>query len=385
MKIIKAKIYVLKIPFKFSFGHFLKKRTYSDSIIVEITSDNGMQGYGEGVARPYVTGESVENSVKHIAEVLLPAIMHRDIDDIKKSEYPKNVLYDISNIIPIIKSPGIIAWNASRTAVELALVDCLLKNQEKSLNYILPAKSQTVTYSVVFSSENLESSIELAKRAKHNSIKHIKIKVGKDSDMECIAGVRDIMGKSVSIRLDANCAFSVNKAIQFIKSIEKYGIDSIEQPIKRGNAADLAIVKANSSIPIMVDESLVTYEDAENLIEHNACDYFNLRISKCGGLYRSLFIAGLAEQKGIKLQLGCLVGETAILSAAGRHLAAYLSNIKFIEGSYSTLLLEEDISKESILFGNGGEAPVFTGHGLGVTIQKDLLNKYSEYCIVIDK
>ena len=70
MKIIKARIFVLKIPFKFSFGHFLKKRTYSDSIIVEITADNRVQGYGEGVARPYVTGESVEKSVKHIKEVL---------------------------------------------------------------------------------------------------------------------------------------------------------------------------------------------------------------------------------------------------------------------------------------------------------------------------
>ena len=186
------------------------------------------------------------------------------------------------------------------------------------------------------------------------------------------------MGESVSIRLDANCAFTVKKAIKFIKSIEKYSIDSIEQPIKRGNAADLATVKANSSIPIMADESIVTYDDAKNLIEHDACDYFNLRISKCGGLYRSLAIAELAEQEGIKLQLGCLVGETALLSAAGRQLAAFLSNIKFIEGSYSTLLLEADISEERIVFGNKGEAPVFTGHGLGVNIRKDILNKYSE-------
>jgi len=248
----------------------------------------------------------------------------------------------------------------------------------------LPAKSQVVTYSAVFSSGDLKNTIELAKRAKQNGIKHIKIKVGKDSDMECIAGVRDIMGESVSIRLDANCAFNVKKAIQFIGSIEKYNIDSIEQPIKRGNPADLATVKANSSIPIMADESIVTYADAKNLIENDACDYFNLRISKCGGLYRSLAIAELAEQEGIKVQLGCQVGETAVLSAAGRHLAAYLSNIKFIEGSYSTLLLEEDISKEKIVFGNKGEAPVLTGHGLGVNIRKDILNKYSENCILIE-
>lgn len=385
MKIVKAKIIVLKIPFKFSFGHFLKKRTYSDSIIVEITADNGVKGYGEGVARPYVTGESVETSVKHIEEVLLPAIMHREIDDLKKSESPKNALSHISDIIPAINSSGVIAWNASIGAVELALIDCLLKEQEKSLHYILPPKSPIVTYSAVFSSENLKSTIELAKLTRQSGIKQIKIKVGKDSDVECIAAVRDIMGESVSIRLDANCAFNVQEAIQFSKSIEKYNIDCMEQPVKRGDAADLAAVKADSSIPIMADESLVTYDDAKNLIEHNACDYFNLRISKCGGLYRTLAIAELAEREGIKLQLGCLVGETAVLSAAGRHLAAYLSDIKFIEGSYSTLLLEEDISKETIVFGNRGEAPVFTGHGLGVNIREDILTKYSENCISIEQ
>lgn len=385
MKIIKAKIFVLKIPFKSSFGHFLKKRIYSDSIIVELTTDTGLEGYGEGIARPYVTGESVERSVEHIQKILLPAILHNNIENIKKNENPKDSLSYINDLIPDIKTPGIIAWNASRSAVELALVDCLLKNQKKSLNYILPAKSEVVTYSAVLSSDNSKNTIELAKQAKQAGIRQIKLKVGKDDDLECIAGVREVMGESVSIRLDANCAFNVKEAIEFIKSVEKYNIDSLEQPIKRGDISDLADVKINSSIPIMADESMVTLDDAKQLIEKNACDYFNLRISKCGGLHRSLAIADLAEKEGMKLQLGCLVGETAILSACGRHLAAYLSDLKFIEGSYSTFLLEEDLSKERIVFGNRGEAPLFTGDGLGINIQKDILNKYAEKCISVDK
>lgn len=361
MKIVKAKIYLLKIPFNFSFGHFLRIRKCSDSIIVELTTDSGLRGYGEGIARPYVTGETVKKSLKLIKEVLLPAMMHKDIPDIEISQNPKSALSSINDYFPNTSSPGVIAWNASRTAVELAIIDSILKNQQKSLNYILPAKSQIVTYSAVFSSESLKNTIDLAKRSKEAGFKYIKIKVGKRSDLECIAAARDIMGPSVSIRLDANGAFRVKKAIQFIKSVEKFNIDSIEQPINRGDVADLATVKANSSIPIMADESLVTYDDAKELIEHNACDYFNLRISKCGGLYGTLAIADLAEQEGIKLQLGCHVGETALLSAAGRHLAAYLPNLEFVEGSYSTLLLAEDISQENILFGNGGESPCFYG------------------------
>jgi len=247
----------------------------------------------------------------------------------------------------------------------------------------LPAKSQTVTYTGVLTSGNVEKTVELANRFKQIGFRYVKMKIGKSNDQERIAIVRDILGPSVSLRLDANGVFGVKQAVQFIKSVEKFNIDSIEQPIKRGDIADLAIVKSNSSIPVMADESIVTLDDAKKLIDDNACDYFNLRISKCGGLYNTLVIAELSKQMGVKIQLGCLVGETAILSAAGRQLAAYLSEAKFVEGSYSTHLLVEDIAQEKIEFGKCGEAPVFTGMGLGVNIKEDLLIKYAKKIVCV--
>ena len=383
MKVTSAIIYILKIPFNFSFSHFLKIRFFSDSIVVKLTTDDGICGYGEGIARPYVTGETVRKSINHIKKVLIPAIINKDLEDIDFNHKSDNILSHINNLLPIEESSGIIAWNASKSAVELALIDCILRNWSKSFNYILPAKSKTITYSGVITSGNIKKTIELAIRSKQANLKYIKLKVAKMNTYEHIAAVRDVMGPSVSIRLDANGAFNVKEAIEFIKLVEKYNIDSIEQPIKRNGVKNLVTVKSNSQIPIMVDESIVTLEDAKRLIEHNACDYFNLRISKCGGIYNTLAIADLAKQNGIKIQLGCQVGETAILSAAGRHIAAYLSDVKYVEGSFSTHLLTEDISKEKIVFGNGGEAPVLTGNGLGITIQEELLNKYAKKIIMI--
>ena len=133
----------------------------------------------------------------------------------------------------------------------------------------------------------------------------------------------------------------------------------------------------------MADESIVTIDDAKRLIDHNACDYFNLRLSKCGGIFRTLTIADLCAQEGMKIQLGCQVGETAILSAAGRHVAAYLPEVSFVEGSYGTLLLAEDISQEDITFGYGGEAQVVTGYGLGINIREDLLQKYTDKTVCV--
>ena len=131
----------------------------------------------------------------------------------------------------------------------------------------------------------------------------------------------------------------------------------------------------------MVDESLITTEDAQALIAAAACDFFNLRISKCGGIAKTIAIAQLAETAGIKLQVGCQVGETAVLSAAGRHLAAWLDEVAFVEGSYGELLLTEDISRESIYFGNGGRASLLRQPGLGITVQEHLLKKYAHQII----
>jgi muconate cycloisomerase len=100
-------------------------------------------------------------------------------------------------------------------------------------------------------------------------------------------------------------------------------------------------------------------------------------LSKNGGIGRTLELARIAIRAGLKLQLGCQVGETAILSAAGRHVAAYLEDLVFVEGSYGSLLLTEDVSENNITFGQGGKAPALQGPGLGVKVSEDRLRKYA--------
>ena len=113
------------------------------------------------------------------------------------------------------------------------------------------------------------------------------------------------------------------------------------------------------------------------MIAARAVDHFNVRVSKCGGLHRSAAMAARAATAGIGVQVGSQVGETAILSAAGRHLAASLPDVVFVEGSFGTLLLAEDISVESVRFGHRGEAPLLTGPGLGVRVLEDRLRRHA--------
>jgi len=77
------------------------------------------------------------------------------------------------------------------------------------------------------------------------------------------------------------------------------------------------------------------------------------------------------------VHVGSHVGETAILAAAGRHLAAGLETVAHVEGSYGTLLLVEDVSDDGLRFGHGGEASLLTGAGWGVGVRTDRLRRHA--------
>jgi muconate cycloisomerase len=89
----------------------------------------------------------------------------------------------------------------------------------------------------------------------------------------------------------------------------------------------------------------------------------------------SLKIAQIARDRELGFQIGCQVGETGILSAAGRHLAALLPDAKHLEGSYDRFLLNANLTVGPVSFGYGGRARPLTGPGLGVEVSETALNR----------
>jgi L-Ala-D/L-Glu epimerase len=128
-------------------------------------------------------------------------------------------------------------------------------------------------------------------------------------------------------------------------------------------------------MPIMLDESLTSEQDAQRAIEDKTCDLFNIRLSKCGGFLRSLQLARLAHDAGLGYQLGCHPGESGILSAVGRHWATSVAGIRHLEGSYDRHLFGRLLTREDITFRYGGRAPALVGPGLGVTIDPHVLRE----------
>ena len=324
MKIVGATCFALRIPFVEAFGHSASVRSRSDSVVVRLTADDGAVGYGEGLPRPYVTGETVETCVDHIAHCLWPAIAEFDFPALTPGPDPVRVLAPVDRALPDGEANGVVAWHAARAACELALIDVLLQHQKLSLGEILRPKRTAVTYSGVITGGSVDNAVRLARVCVEYGLQAIKIKIDREGACDRVAAVREAVGPSVSLRVDANCAYTPDEAIATLAALAPFDVACAEQPIPRGDPAALARVRSRSPIPIMADESLVTLSDAEALIAAGACDFFNLRVSKCGGVVRTLAIARLAARAGLRMQLGCQVGESAILSAAGRHVAAHL-------------------------------------------------------------
>ncbi|MCG8367740.1 MAG: enolase [Pseudanabaenales cyanobacterium] len=381
VRIVEATLFALRIPFVEAFAHSIQSRTYSDSIVVRLRADNGAVGYGEAVARPYVTGETVETCLQFMGETLWPSVQ-ATANSLWEEQAPLAWLNQLAGTLPQgVKTDAVLAWNAARCGFELALADCLLKGQGISLAALFPPRRSTVTYSGVITASSVEGAVKHAKRFKQFALPHLKVKVTGEGDRERIAAIRSVVGPEVSLRIDGNGAYRVETAIATLQALAKFDIDSAEQMIPQGHPQQLAAVQAASPIPQMADESLITLADVQSLIEAHACNFFNLRLSKCGGLAQTLAIATQAQAAGIKIQVGCQVGETAILSAAGRHLAAYLPEVAFCEGSYGTLLLSEDLNRQPIHFGHRGLAKTLRGPGLGVDIQDRVLEKYAHQII----
>jgi L-alanine-DL-glutamate epimerase-like enolase superfamily enzyme len=370
MKLISATVYALRLPFVASFAHSAKARAFSDSIIVKARDESGLEGFGEGAPREYVTGETQATSLAHIAETLWPSVARRQLT-------PCSATDELPEFVPDACIKQTVSDGASRSALELAILDLALRLKKLPMAHLLPPRRQTVCYSGVITAGSLETVAHYARQMKLIGLNQVKVKVGTGDDVERVRIVRETMGPGVSIRVDANAAWSFDQAVSTIRALKSVGIVSVEQPLPRSMLAETAILRREVEVPLMADESLVTLRDAEQLIEAKAADFLNIRISNCGGLARSYRLAKFARQNDVRLQVGSQVGETAILSAAGRHLAASLDEVDFVEGSYGTMLLAEDVTGDPIRFGYRGEAPILRGVGSGIAVLEDRIRKYA--------
>jgi muconate cycloisomerase len=179
----------------------------------------------------------------------------------------------------------------------------------------------------------------------------------------------------MDLRIDANEGWTCDEVERRVEALIPFGFTAVEQPVPHADVGCLSKIRPRLGVPVMLDESLCSLGDADRAIGEGLCDLFNIRLSKCGGLLNSLALAAKAKAAGLGYQLGCMVGETGLLSAAGRHVACAVGGYRYLEGSFDRHLVAEPLTKENLTFARGGLAPAFAGPGLGVTIDEDAVRR----------
>ncbi len=369
MIIRRAEILVIGIPFRFTFRHALAARSVGENVLVRLESDAGVVGFGECAPRGYVTGETPESVVEALRVRWLPRIVGVRIASL---EAATGMLGEYAVRLPRSE-------HAAFCAFELALLDVVARTAGRSAGEILgPVRRDHVRYSGVVSSDEVDLARRTCEMLTQLRVGAVKIKVGRALADDCrvLESARTTLGSECSIRIDANGAWLPEQALAAIAAFAPYGVESVEQPVTPEDLAGLAYVTARSPIPVLADESLASFEDAERLASLRACHGFNIRISKCGGLINSARIARVAGDSGLSCMLGAQVGETAVLSAAGRQFATRIDGLLQLEGSYGTILLERDVGRQDLTIPPGGVAPAITTPGLGVDVDPAAVEPY---------
>jgi L-Ala-D/L-Glu epimerase len=381
VRITKITVYHVRLPLKIAFAHSRSTRSTAENVVVEALTDGGVSGFGEGVPREYVTGETPASSVRYLAKLDYSFLAG-------EWRSPAQGLSRLQEWEGAAEGDGAIFPGAARCALGLSVLDALMKSHcagvgdlAAHIRGLTPwgERSARVRYSAVCSGGSAHRVAASLITYRLYSFRAVKLKVGwgEKRDVALVRMARMLLGRGIDIRVDANGAWDTPTALRVIPRLSIFGISSVEEPLAPACRDDLPLLRAKVNVPIMLDESVCSPAQLKHAVDSRSCDVVNIRLSKCGGFLASLSMAAELRAKGIGYQLGCQVGETGILSAAGRHFAFLVPGIRHREGSYDRYLLKENLTAEDLTFGYGGWAPPLGGIGFGITVDRARLNKYT--------
>ena len=274
--------------------------------------------------------------------------------------------------------------NAAICALETALLDALGKRHGTNIINYFPDNFATnkIHYGIALPLSKKQSIMEMCAKSLKMEIRKLKLKMGKDliQNSENFEAIRKVFGEDYDLKVDVNGVWDVALALKHQSLLINYKVKVVEQPMPPGapELSHFAKRMQKAGIILMADESACSLDDVKKIVEKSHFEMINIRLSKCGGFRNSLKMIDYLRHHKISFQIGCHLGETGILSAAGRILCLLCNDAVYYDGSYDEYLLEKNVTLENISFGSGGEAGPLFGHGLGVEIDSRNLSSLSE-------
>jgi len=336
------------------------KRIGSTRLICEITTAEGVKGYGETIC--------LLDFVPPVFEKLVvPLGLGRkvtDVEQLTRAAEGAGYYHHKRALVFALSALEMAMWDAKGKLAGLALHEMwggAYRNQIEMCAYVYIADPEKVA----------EELIEYRDQG-YNSFK-LKVGLDPELDVALVRKAREVLGASVNLRVDPNGAWTPATAKRMIAKLAPFDLQYIEQPLPVEDIAGGSLLRASSPVPICIDEGAYTLQETMTAIRMGTADVILVDPHETGGLWQCLKAGAICEAAGIHIGMHS-GGELGLTQAAYLHLAASMPNAKI---ALDTIYQHhaDDILKDRIVF-DGGHATVPTGPGLGVEVDLDKLETY---------
>ncbi|MBA3890192.1 MAG: hypothetical protein H0X64_06655 [Gemmatimonadaceae bacterium] len=281
-----------------------------DHLFVAVATEDGTVGYGEGSPLPHFSGERAPEMQRVAAEVFAPALLGRDALDMEGAQQA------LRRALP--------HHGATKAALVSALFDLQGKRAGLPAHVLLGGAVATqVSVAGALGIEPIEVALQRVAELRAAGHRTVKMKVGADvdRDVRLVHAIREEHGFDVRIRADANGGYSVAQARRFAREVAEARLEYFEQPLAAHDIEGLVQLRASGLVPIAVDESLFSLQDAFDIARRGAADVFVIKLIKLGGLHVARKVVAIAEAAGIRCT-AVSPYETALGVSANLHLVA---------------------------------------------------------------
>ena len=380
MKITGVTTHVLSTPlaepFAFAMGWVRKRST----MIVEITTDTGVTGWGEslchGLQPPEIAATIVDVALKSVVLGQDPF----DVDVLWERMYNVTRPYGQKGAVP----------NAI-SAVDIALWDCMGRSLGMPVHKLLGGAYRTHVQPYATGFYRVEGksypadAIDEARRHIGNGFTAMKLKTGfgVEEDIEYIRAVREGIGPGPKLMIDANHAYNVSSARRILRAIEPAAIHWFEEPISPEDIDGYRELKSLTSIYLAAGENEFTKIGFREWIRKRAVDILQPDLCSAGGFTECRKIAALAQAWHMPI--------VPHVWASGIGLAASLQFLATLPPSPLALqpiepMLEYDQSshpfRQDLIFGairmENGRVQIPTGPGIGVEVNRDVIERFQQ-------
>lgn len=359
----------LKHPFKTSFG----TQYYNDSILLKLTTIDGIFGWGE-IPLTFDPGycyETVSTADHILQEFIFPLV--------KKVNTSEN-LTTVDEWLK--KMPALVhdirGHQFAKSGLDFCLWNLKAQIDQKHLADLLGATKKQLKVGISIGIEkDRKQMVKNVADALEKNYARIKIKVGPNNDLEVLQLLRQELG-DFPLMADANSAYTLGN-MDTLQKFDRYDLMMIEQPLGYDDIIDHSVLQKNLSTPICLDESIHSSEDVRKAQYLEACKIINLKPSRVGGITESLKIIDYCHHHNLGLWCGGML-ETGI----GRIINVVIqANDKFTlpgDTSPSQRFYQEDIiDPEVTMDSDTGFVDVYQSY----KVLEDKITKYTTKKITV--